>query len=168
MPTDNRIFHLVVRFSDTLFGVGDVVEKHNLVVAKHGAVWFGKLGSTLAQGRINLLNKQIEQGIPTFLYLVKGNRRKSTAYRAQLLSVTREMPAKEKRLVPSYYAKQGLLDYMRAWIKVGEIVPVEMSSLDNFRAMTSVLPLYETLARSSSGQFLVYEATGPSFQAHIQ
>ena len=39
--------HLVVRFSDTLFDVGDVIAVHNGIVAEYGAVWFGKLGQTL-------------------------------------------------------------------------------------------------------------------------
>jgi hypothetical protein len=86
----NDQFHLVVRFSDTMFGVGDVVSKHNEIIARHGTVWFGKLGQTLSQSRIDMLNKQVEKGIPTFLYLVKGNRRKSTAYRAPLLMIGKE------------------------------------------------------------------------------
>jgi hypothetical protein len=79
--------HLVIRFSDTMFDVGDVVALHNEVVDQHGAVWFGKLGGTLSQSRIEWLNKQIEQKILTFLYLVKGNRRKSTPYKAEIQSL---------------------------------------------------------------------------------
>jgi hypothetical protein len=61
--------HLVIRFSDTMFDVGDVIAKHTEVVNKHGAVWFGKLGGTLSLSRIEWLNKQIAQKIPTHLYL---------------------------------------------------------------------------------------------------
>ena len=86
----NNPCHLVVRFSDTMFGVGDVVAIHNAIVAENGAVWFGKLGQTLSQNRVEMLAKQIEQGIPTYLYLVKGNRKKSTAYQAKLLAVSLE------------------------------------------------------------------------------
>ena len=154
----DKVFHLVVRFSDSLFGVGDVVAKHNDVVAKHGAVWFGKLGSTFSVSRIELLNKQIQESVPTFLYLVQGNWKKPSVYRAEILAVTRELPTKERKLVPAYYSKLGLLEYMRAWIKVGEIVRVETSVLNDFRAMTSALPFQETLVRSSSGYFLVYDA----------
>ena len=150
-------FHLVVRFSDSMFGVGDVVAQHNSVVATNGAVWFGKLGQTLSQGRIDLLNQQVAKKIPTFLYLVKGNRRKSTAYRAPLILVTRDQP-KETALIPAYYAEKDLIQYMKAWMKTGQIEPIEMSEMDKLKAINSVFPIAETLVRSSSGYFLVHES----------
>jgi len=153
----DKLFHLVVRFSDTMFNVGDVIAIHNDIVAEHGAVWFGKLGQTFAQGRIVILNKQIEQGIPTYLYLVKGNRQKSTAYRAALIRVTKDLP-KEKILIPIYYSKKKLLQYMHAWMKIGEIELVDTSNLNKLKAIDSVAPISETLIRSSSGHFLVHES----------
>jgi len=149
-------YHLVIRFSDTMFGVGDVVAKHNDIVSLHGTVWFGKLGQTLSQGRVDMLNKQIEHGFPTYLYLVKGNRRKSTAYRADLLSVTRDLP-KEKALIPVYYSEKDMLHYMKSWMRIGQIEPIEMSLMDSLRTINSVFQIAETLARSSSGYFLVRE-----------
>jgi hypothetical protein len=140
-----------------MFGVGDVVSKHNEIVARHGAVWFGKLGQTLSQSRIDMLNQQVEKGIPTFLYLVKGNRRKSTGYRAPLLLVTRDQP-KETALIPSYYAEKDLIQYMKVWMKVGEIEAIEMTEMDKLKALNSVFPIAETLVRSSSGYFLVHES----------
>ncbi len=150
--------HLVVRFSDTMFDVGDVIARHNEVVGVHGAVWFGKMGSTLAASRISLLNKQIQDGVPTFLYLVKGNRRIPTPYRAPLLLVSKILPLREKLLVPQYYAEKKIVRHMNAWMKVKKIVPSELDELDALQAVSSVLPLSETLVRSSSGYFLVQAA----------
>ena len=59
--------HLVILFSDTMFDVGDVVSLLNKVVEKHGGVWFGKLGGTLSLSCIEMLNKQVEKKILTFL-----------------------------------------------------------------------------------------------------
>lgn len=154
---NNNPFHLVVRFSDTMFSVGNMVALHNAVVAEHGAVWFGKLGQTLSQGRIELLIQQIEKKIPTYLYLVKGNRKKSTAYRAPLILVSREMP-KETTLIPAYYAEKNLIQYMKAWMKIGQIEAIEMSEMDKLKAINSVFPISETLVLSSSGYFLVRES----------
>lgn len=150
--------HLVIRFSDTMFEVGDVVSIHNEVVEKHGAVWFGKLGGTLSLARIEMLNKQVEQKTPTFLYLVKGNRRKSTPYKAQIMTVSRDFPKKEKALIPSYYAEKKLLKFMNAWVKVEHIEQVEMADLKNLKTINSIFPIEETLVRSSSGYFLVHES----------
>ena len=141
-----------------MFDVGDVISFHNEVVDKHGAVWFGKLGGTLSLSRIEWLNKQIDQKIPTFIYLVKGSRRKSTPYKAKILSVTRDFPKQERALIPTYYAEKKLLKYMNAWFKVGRIEQVEMSDLKNLKTINSIFPLEETLMRSSSGYFLVHES----------
>jgi len=154
---NDKPLHLVVRFSDTMFSVGNVTALHNAVVAEHGAVWFGKLGQTISQGRVDMLNKQVEKGIPTFLYLVKGNRRKSTAYRASLMQMSKEIP-KENILIPAYYAKKDLLQFMKAWMKIGQIEAIEMSEMDRLKAINSVFPISETLVRSSSGYFLVRES----------
>lgn len=150
-------FHLVVRFSDTMFGVGDVIAIHNAIVTEHDAVWFGKLGQTFSQNRIDMLAKQIKQGIPTYLYLVKGNRKKSTAYRAKLVAVSRDKP-KEKKLIPAYYGEKKLLQYMQVWMKISRIDPIEMSQMESLKAINSVFPISETLQRSSSGYFLVHES----------
>src|SRR5215207_3243587 len=150
--------HLVIRFSDTMFAVGDVIALHNQVLYENGAVWFGKLGGTLAQSRVEWLNKQIEQKVPTFLYLVKGNRRKSTPYKAEILAVSRDFPKKEKMLIPLYYAEKKLVKFMNAWVKTGHIEQVEMSDLKRLKTINSIFPIAETLVRSSSGYFLVHES----------
>jgi hypothetical protein len=144
----DKALHLVVRFSDTMFGVGDVVALHNRVVEKHGAVWFGKLGQTIAQSRVDKLNKQVEEKVSTFLYLVKGNRRRSTAYRASLRMVSREKP-EDDTLIPPYYDEKELIQYMKAWMKVGKIEGIEMSEMSSLKAINSVFPISETLVRSS-------------------
>lgn len=150
--------HLVIRFSDTMFDVGDVVSIHNEVVRKHKAVWFGKLGGTISFSRIETLNKQIAQKMPTFVYLVKGNRKKSTPYKAQIFMITRDFPEKENDLIPSYYAEKEILKYMTVWIKIGHIEKIDMTELKNYKTINSIFPLQETLARSSSGYFLIHES----------
>ena len=156
---ENTPLHLVIRFSDTMFDVGDVISLHNQIVDKQGAVWFGKLGGTLSLSRIEWLNKQITQKIPTYIYLVKGNRKKSTPYKAMILEVSRDFPKKEKALIPPYYSEKKLLKYMNAWVKIGHTEQVEMADLKNLKTINSIFPLEETLSRSQSGYFLVHEST---------
>jgi hypothetical protein len=141
-----------------MFDVGDVISIHNEVVKKHKAVWFGKMGGTLSLSRIDLLNKQIARKTPTFVYLVKGNRKKSTPYKAQILDITRDFPKKEKDLIPLYYTEKKLLKFMSVWFKIGHIENIDMEDLKNYKAINSIFPLEETLSRSSSGYFLVHES----------
>jgi hypothetical protein len=153
----NNPYHLVIRFSDTMFGVGDVVAEHNNLVKENGAVWFGKLGRPVSQARVNLLNKQLAQNTPTLLYLVKGNRKKYSAYRANLLFVSREFP-KDKALIPSYYKEKKIIKFMKVWIKIGKIEAIDMTEMRKLKTINSVFPIAETLAISSSGYFLVHES----------
>ena len=159
----DKTFHIVVRFSDNLFSVGDVVAKHNKVVSQVGFVWFGKIGQTISQNRIDLLNDQINRGITTFVYLVKGNRKKSTFYQAIVLSIAKDVPKDETNAIPNYYEENDLIQYMKTWIKVSEITSIEPSSISNLKTIGSVFPLQETLVRSSSGYFFVHETKKPLY-----
>ena len=156
MAKQERPLQLIVRFADSLFDVGDVVARHNEIVEKEGSVWFGKMGQTISQIRIDKLTQQIDQNIPTYLYLVKGNRKKSTPYQAPLLSICREMPA-DQALIPPYYTEKDILQFMKVFIKIGKITKIEMKDLCKLQAISSVNPMSDTLARSSSGYFLVHE-----------
>lgn len=155
---ETKTLHLVIRFSDALFNVGDVVAKHNDIVNAYGKVWFGKLGSPLSYDRVNLINNQMERKVNTLLYLIKGTRKKSTVYQANIFEVTRDFPKKENKLIPKYYVEKEILKFINVWIKVGHIQEVGMSSLKNLKTINSVFPLEESIARSSSGYFLVHES----------
>ena len=148
----------MIRFSDNLFSVGDVTDKHNQVVSLYGFVWFGKIGQSISQARIDILRSQIANSRPTHVYLVKGNRQKSTFYQSNLLGITKTLSVKDRRFIPSYYKKFDLLKYMSTWIKLSEITAIESSTMSKFKTVNSVFPILETLVRSSSGYFLVHEA----------
>jgi len=159
----SQTYHLVIRFSDNLFGVGKVAERHNELVSKYGYVWFGKLGSCISVNRIELLAQQIGREVPTFVYLVKGTRKKSEFYRASLYDLRRELPEGETEKYPSYYDDLEIFKYMNTWFKVGEICPVDLSAIKGLRAINSVYSIQETLALSSSGYFLVHEVSDISY-----
>ncbi len=141
-----------------MFSMGDIIAKHNDKVNLHNNVWFGKIGNPIAQLRSEAINKQIKKGVKTYLYLVKGNRKNLTAYKAELFMVTREFPKNEKKLIPDYYVEKKIIAYMKTWLKIGKIEQIEMSNMNSLKAVSSVFPITETLARSSSGYFLVHES----------
>jgi len=159
MVKKEKPFQLAVRFSDTLFGVGNVVTRHNKIVEQFGSVYFGKMGQPISQLKVDKLNQQIEKEIPTFLYLVKGNRKRSTAYRAQLLHIRKELPAEDDNLLPPYYSEKDILQFMKVFMRIGEIKKIETAEIKNLKTISSFLPFTETLVRSSSGHFYVREKT---------
>ena len=149
--------HLLLRFSDSLLKDGDTIQEHNEVVGQEGAVWFGKMGVTVSQNHIDILNGQVQDGIPTYVYLVKGNRRKSTAYRGELVLASKTLPEDEELLAPSYYADLGIPKYVKFWVKIKEIMSVDAADLNKMQVASSFSPLGESLARSSSGHFIIRE-----------
>ncbi len=107
---------------------------------------------------IDRLNKQLQEGIPTFVYLVKGNRRKSTAFRGSLLLASKTLPEGDEHLVPPYYGDLDIPKYVKFWVKLNGIVPIDSANLQTMKVASSVLPIHETLFKSSSGHFIIREA----------
>ena len=153
--SEKRPVHLLIRFSDNLFAVGDAIAKHQEVIDQQGKVWFGKLGTPIAQKAIDSINLQIEKKIPTFLYLVKGNRRKSTFYKARIIMASSDFPKKEKEFIPAYYFEKKIVRQMKSWIKILNIELLTEDEIKSLRVKSSVLDIEETLFRSSAGLFYV-------------
>ncbi len=155
----NYPIHLLIRFSDNLFSAGDVISFHQQVIKEKGFVWFGKIGTPIAQRHVETINLQIQNKIPSFLYLVKGGRHKSTFYRANIAFLSSVLPKKERELIPPYYFELKIAKHMKFWAKLSGISLVEEDDAQKIQVVGSVFEIGETLARSSSGHFLVREIT---------
>lgn len=151
----NTPTHLLIRFSDNLFGVGDAIARHQEVLQQYGSVWFGKLGTPIGKKAIKTTNEQIEQNIPSFLYLVKGNRKRSVFYQARMLACSAEFPQQERNLIPPYYFEKDIVPHMKSWVKIADIRLMEPTEVKRIRVKSSVLRIEETLFLSSAGLFYV-------------
>ncbi len=149
--------HLLIRFSDSLLENKSTIGEHQKVIDQAEAVWFGKMGQPISQNAIDTLNKQVEENIPTFIYLVKGNRKKPDFYISDLMLAAKAIPDDEKDLVPPYYQELGILRYIKFWGKINNLREIELEDLGNMGVVSSVYPLMETLVKSSSGHFYIKE-----------
>jgi hypothetical protein len=149
--------HLLIRFSDRLLEKRSTIEEHQKVIEQEGAVWFGKMGQPIAQHAIDKLNKQVEDNIPTFIYLVKGNRKKPNAYVSNLVVASKTIPEEELGLIPSYYRELEIIQFIKFWAKVTDLHEIELKDLTKMGVASSVYPLMETLVKSSSGHFYIKE-----------
>ena len=104
--------HLLIRFSDRLLEKRRTIEEHQKVIENEGAVWFGKMGQPIAQNSIDKLNKQIDDNIPTYIYLVKGNRRKPSAFISDLIIASKTIPEEEMDLISSYYKELEIFRFI--------------------------------------------------------
>lgn len=157
MMKPKKPVHLLVRFADSFLKEGDTIENHKKVIEHEGAVWFGKMGSPVSQNHIDTLNMQVKEKKPTYIFLVKGNRRKSTVYRCKLAVASKTLLESERHLVPAYYAELEIPKYVKFWVKLTDIEHIEFAKLENMRVASSVLPIGETLYKSSSGHFIICE-----------
>jgi len=149
--------HLLIRFSDRLLENRETISEHQKVIEQNGAVWFGKMGQPISQNAIDKLNKQVEENIPTFIYLVKGNRKLPTAFICNLILAAKNIPEEEMNLIPTYYKELEITRFIKFWAKVNNIQQIENSELNKMSVASSVYPLQETLYKSSSGHFYIQE-----------
>jgi hypothetical protein len=146
--------HIAIRFSDRNSNI-DTIAVHSRIIDKHGAVWFAKMGKTLAREHVTTVNAQCRGGIPTHLYLVQSPRHQ--VYRGELVTMTRQAPKQEKVLIPSYYEDNQLMKYMTLWSKISDLRLVDGEDLTSLYIAGSGSPLSEALHTSMAGMFIVRE-----------
>ena len=147
--------HLVVRFSDSLYKGIDTIQEHELVIKDKSAVWFGKIGRPLAERKIKLLNSQIHNNVPTYLFLVQ---RKESGYvwtQGILEKVTTELARNDRTLIPSYYNRHNIDKQSVIWFKVSKLFTASKSDIQKCHVVSSNKPISETLNTSMAAMFMV-------------
>lgn len=157
-----QTIHIALRFSDAMFDVGDVLAQHQAVLDEHGAVWFGKFGKALADANIRQINQQVQEGVPTFLYLIQrvqlpNKRRGYEVYKARVVTMESEAPAVDDPLVPSYYDERELRGVISLWTKVSSLHHVSPEVLARLRVRRSHGRLGEVLKVSVAAMFIVVD-----------
>jgi hypothetical protein len=148
--------HVLLRFSDSLHGVGDPIAEHKAVATAYHEVWFGKFGRGMAPWRIAELNEQIARGIETHLYLVHRGHDKYKLYRAKAIEFAPTVPPTERR-IPGYYRAKDLLRQVGVWVRIHDIESVPAATLDSLIVSSSRRPARESLRGSTAGMFFVAE-----------
>ena len=149
--------HLLIRYSDNLYKINDVSEEHNNVISLYGSVWFGKVGKTLGLPHIEKIKKQITKSEPSYLLLVQRVGKKYSTYRGRINDLSRSFPKASENLIPSYYFSKGLIDNINLWINISELLLMEGDYLRNFRVISSIMTIEETLSSSMAALFIIKE-----------
>lgn len=152
--------HILMRFSDNITGVADTIAAHNGVIQKHGAVWIGKMGKPLGRNYIRRINEQCNQGIVSYLYLVQKGRGGYRVYRGTVLEMCRQIPLKETRLIPNYYTRNRLLNFVGFWVKLSDVNEVSVEVLNNLLISSSGMAVPSSLPRSMAALFVVRDGQG--------
>ena len=154
---DIEPIHLLIRFSDKVGAIEDTIQAHREVILKHGAVWFGKMGKTLASYHVARMNAQCNRKVPTHIYLIQGGKAPCQIFRATVTEIARSAPTGGKELVPKYYAKNGLTKFIRLWGNVSAIQLMPEGYLSNLFVAKTGSRVSDILHSSMSGLFIVKE-----------
>ena len=147
--------HLVMRFSDQLFRVGNVIERHTDVLDERGVVWVAKLGRPIGHTRVHRMNAQIAAGVETYCFLVQATRRGPDAYRCSMTALSRSCPTDYSEHAPPYYDELGYRSSASTWVQVRSIEAIDPYRLQELSVASSGQPLREALRSSMSSTFFV-------------
>lgn len=149
--------HLALRYSDSLFRIRNVLERHAVIANRHGAVWFGKIGQPIGQASGRALQDQIADRTPTFVFLLQRSSSGIDVARCDLLDVAWDRPS-EDELIPDYYDEDGISQFMKSWVKISSITEgVPPACLSDWELIRSGRDLADALRVSMGGVFFVRE-----------
>jgi hypothetical protein len=149
--------HLVVRIKMTGEPLETVIKKHNAVAVSGGSVWFVKRGQPLKDSRAALFTRQIEQSIPTFLYVAQLKAKTIQAFQSPILAIAHAVPSEEAHLIPPYYASFGSDVKTAIWLKVGQFKEVPNASFRLLQIESTKSPVAFVLSRSMASILTVIQ-----------
>lgn len=143
--------HLVVRYSDKF---GATIALHNEVALLEGSVWFGKMGTGVANRWITMLESQIALGQDSWLYLTCRNGLRYNFHKARILQILKsDLPP--TRGLPRYYIDNNLLKQMTCFFRIESLDPCTRSEVLKIRLASSGSPITDVLTSSMAGLFIV-------------
>ena len=146
--------HLLIRYSDKIGYIESTIESHNNISTKHGNVWFGKLGKTLAYDRIEKINNQILDKVPSALFLIQKQSGVHKLYIGKINKIQKLAPPQsEMNKIPRYYETNNLLAHIKLWVNTSTMHEVPMEILREFKVASSGSLAAESLHKSMAPMF---------------
>ena len=103
-PTSGPLVRaLVLRYGEHICPSKDTIGEHQAVLQEHGLMLFGKFGVAVARSRREKLRRQIEAGVPTYVYFTKRAGGRNLIHRARIVGIPEDDLSGRKHLVPAYY-----------------------------------------------------------------
>jgi len=160
---DKKKKHILVRFSDGMLSIQDTIAEHQKIIENNGMVWFGKLGKSLGDFHISDVNKQIEEGSKSYLFLVQKNGKRYEFSKGEIIIISKSLPKKEINLVPPYYEKQGIINNINLWIKLSNIKEAKLEEIDKYHIVSSGSAVISSIRKSMAALFVLGEGKGIDF-----
>lgn len=136
---------VALRFSDNFAPVSGTIEEHIKIIEKLSYVWYGKMGTPLAQNIIRELMGNEEKRI---LLIHSGRQDRYWAYYTH---IQREIPESEG--IPEYYRFKT--ENFRTWFKIIAFEKAPRDILGKCFVRSSGVPLSSVSRHSMSPYFII-------------
>lgn len=145
-----RAIHLLVRFGDPYPNL-ETMQEHVELYEKFGYVWWGKFGIGSSKEMVSRLKEQMDKGVDTYVFLLKGN---SITAKAKLTGIVGGgintfYAAPKRMMVPEYYRNKRC----SLWFKFGGFQTKNIGSIRDLRLLND--PSAKPSLRASRGLMYV-------------
>lgn len=148
---DRVISHVLLRYSDRNAPQPGTIILHENVIKEYEAVWFGKFGKPAGRNTISILMDQMEDKIPTYLFLVRFASQKYIVHLGTIEAVQSDVP--DIKLVPAYYSNRTHL--VKTWFKLTNLIALQDKILSDLIGHSSKVPIRFSLTSSMAGLMMV-------------
>ncbi len=144
---------ILFRFVEKYPGI-DTVEEHRKVVSENGAVWLGKVGRGLSERTISSINSHCQTGT-AYMYFARLVNAEYKMHKSKLLEIRKDLPSKETRLVPAYYAEHRITPFVEVWFKLEDLVELDSKVIEKLKIKSTGSKLFDTMKGSPKSLFLI-------------
>ncbi len=146
--------HVLVRYSDKF---GNTIELHNNVAEELGHVWFGKMGSPLADRWVQAIESQIAAGVGSYLFVVKREGGSYIFHKGEIIEIRRvaKEAVFEDTGLPNYYLSNRLNAQMSCYFKTKILTRCRRQEVATLKLTSSGATALDTLVASMAGLFII-------------
>lgn len=136
---------IALRFADNFAPEEGTIQAHDSMIASKGYVWYGKIGSAIADSAVEMV---LGNEAPRILLIHSGTQKRYWAY---VDAISRDYPGSGE--YPSYYEDKA--DKVKSWIRVTQFEPASNDILGKCTVMSSGQPLSNVSRHSMSPYYKI-------------
>lgn len=116
---------------------GRTIKAHEEMIRVKGVAVLGKIGQGLGPDFITALNKQIERGIDTYLFLTtrEGWNGPYVSYQCKLKAVEKELHKAKRPFVPKYYESD--YENVSTWFEITSMYKMSRTEMNQIFVISS-------------------------------
>lgn len=129
---------------------GVTIAEHQKVIQQSGHVLFAKIGKPLSSFFLDRLHQQLNQGMPTcmFVAIYEGKNSPFTILQSTINNIYTDVPPEKSVLVPPYLKSQ--IGNVQLWFDIGNFEKIHQSEIKRIHIITSGKELTSALRGMTS------------------